>query len=257
MSHFRAAIDALDPYVPGEQPQGGKAIKLNTNENPYPPSPAVARAIGTAVKMGLQRYPDPTALAFRTRAAQVLGVEPDWILCGNGSDEILTLATRAFVGEGSWLRLPYPSYILYKTLAQIQERVLGSANSSVSVDRANIIAHAGTGQTAVPNLCTPSDPTARCRDAFVAQTGSDPATIQLELEHAIETALDRAMWGGTYSAAQPIVASVFELGTGISPTSGTPVNPLDPRTRYDNRVNILYQSTFDVPGTAVGDASTQ
>jgi hypothetical protein len=124
---------------------------------------------------------------------------------------------------------------------------LGSANNGVGVDRANIIAHAGTGQPAAPNLCTPSDPTARCRDAFVAQTGSDTATIQTELEHAIETALDRAMWGGTYSAAQPIVASVFELGTGDSP-SGEPVNPLDPRTRYDNRVNILYQSTFDVPG---------
>lgn len=107
-------------YVPGEQPQGGKFIKLNTNENPYPASPAVAQAIQAVLERGLSRYPDPWATAFRTRAAQVLGVEPDWILCGNGSDEILTLATRAFVGEGQRLRLPYPSYILYKTLAQIQ-----------------------------------------------------------------------------------------------------------------------------------------
>ena len=50
----------------------------------------------------------------------MLGVEPDWILCGNGSDDILTIVTRAFVGEGSLLRLPYPSYILYRTLAEIQ-----------------------------------------------------------------------------------------------------------------------------------------
>ena len=118
--YFRPEIDALTPYVPGEQPQGGKFIKLNTNENPYPSSPAVQRAIGTVIKLGLQRYPEPTAAAFRARAGDILGFPPDWIICGNGSDEILTLATRAFVGEGQLLRLPYPSYILYRTLAAIQ-----------------------------------------------------------------------------------------------------------------------------------------
>ncbi len=93
---------------------------MNTNENPYPASAAVARAVQSVLERGLQRYPDPLGTAFRLRAGEVLGVPPDWILCGNGSDEILTLATRAFVGEGELLRLPYPSYILYKTLAEIQ-----------------------------------------------------------------------------------------------------------------------------------------
>ena len=116
----RPEIQRIAGYVPGEQPRAGKFIKLNTNENPYPCSPAVARAIEAAVQQGLARYPDPLASAFRRRAAEVLGVEPDWILCGNGSDDILTIVTRAFVGTGQWLRLPYPSYILYKTLAQIQ-----------------------------------------------------------------------------------------------------------------------------------------
>jgi histidinol-phosphate aminotransferase len=78
------------------------------------------RAIEAALKTGLSRYPDPSGTAFRRRAAELLGVEPNWILCGNGSDDILTIATRAFVGERQWLRLPYPSYILYKTLAQLQ-----------------------------------------------------------------------------------------------------------------------------------------
>jgi histidinol-phosphate aminotransferase len=110
----------MQGYMPGEQPQTGKFIKLNTNENPYPASPAVSRAVQAVPERGLGRYPDPLATAFRVRAAEVLGVEPDWILCGNGSDEILTLVTRAFVGEGQLLRLPFPSYILYKTLAQIQ-----------------------------------------------------------------------------------------------------------------------------------------
>lgn len=120
MTFVRPEIAAMTGYVPGEQPQAGKFIKLNTNENPYPCSPAVGRAIEAAVAQGLARYPDPLATAFRRRAAEVLGVEPDWILCGNGSDDILTIVTRAFVGAGQWLRLPYPSYVLYKTLAQIQ-----------------------------------------------------------------------------------------------------------------------------------------
>jgi len=117
----RPDIAALDGYVPGEQPQGGKWIKLNTNENPYPPSPAVARAItATAAGRTLAKYPDPLAGAFRRRAAEVLGVDPDWILCGNGSDDLLTILVRTFVGAGQCLRMPYPSYILYRTLAGIQ-----------------------------------------------------------------------------------------------------------------------------------------
>lgn len=117
----RPDIARLSGYVPGEQPQGGKWIKLNTNENPYPPSPAVARAIvATTAGRTLAKYPDPLATVFRMRAAEVLGVSPDWILCGNGSDDLLTILVRAFVGAGEWLRMPYPSYILYRTLAGIQ-----------------------------------------------------------------------------------------------------------------------------------------
>ncbi len=119
-NHIRPEIAAMQGYVPGEQPRGGKFIKLNTNENPYPCSPAVPRAIEAALKNGLQRYPDPMAEAFRIRAAELHGVGPDWILCGNGSDDLLTIVTRSFVGQGDWLRLPYPSYILYRTLAQLQ-----------------------------------------------------------------------------------------------------------------------------------------
>jgi histidinol-phosphate aminotransferase len=120
VTYIRPDIAAIEGYVPGEQPRGGKVVKLNTNENPYPCSPAVTRAIAAALEQGLQRYPDPMAEAFRRRAADVLGVEPGWIMCGNGSDDILTIVTRAFVGAGDLLRLPYPSYILYKTLAQLQ-----------------------------------------------------------------------------------------------------------------------------------------
>ena len=120
MSYFRDNIDAMDGYQPGEQPRVAKFIKLNTNENPYPPSDAVRRAIESVLAQGLARYPDPSAEAFRQRAAQLHGVEPNWILCGNGSDDILTIVTRSLVGQGERMRMPYPTYILYETLANIQ-----------------------------------------------------------------------------------------------------------------------------------------
>jgi histidinol-phosphate aminotransferase len=120
-SLFRPELSRMLAYTPGEQPPPGKFIKLNTNENPYPPPAAVVEAIRTAAAGPLNRYPDPMATAFRRAAAAALGLPgPDWILAGNGSDEILTLLVRGFVGQGQCLRLPYPSYILYRTLADIQ-----------------------------------------------------------------------------------------------------------------------------------------
>ena len=119
-SMFRPEIEAMSGYVPGEQPQAGKFIKLNTNENPYPPSGLALQAIRDAASAALVRYPDPVAHAFRIRAAELLGVQPDMVLCGNGSDDILTIVTRACVGQGQRLRMPYPSYVLYRTLAQLQ-----------------------------------------------------------------------------------------------------------------------------------------
>ncbi len=116
---FRSEIASMSPYTPGEQPQTGKVIKLNTNENPYPPSPRVIEAIHQATSK-LERYPDPLGTSFRRAAGDVLDVDPEMILCGNGSDDCLTILTRAFVGSGQKLRLPYPSYILYRTLAELQ-----------------------------------------------------------------------------------------------------------------------------------------
>jgi histidinol-phosphate aminotransferase len=117
----RPDVAALAGYMPGEQPQGGKWIKLNTNENPYPPSPAVGRAIAAAAAgRNLARYPDPLATVFRLRAAEVLGVDPEWIICGNGSDDLLTIIMRTFVAAGECVRMASPGYILYRTLAGIQ-----------------------------------------------------------------------------------------------------------------------------------------
>src|SRR5262245_31199799 len=98
---IRPNIRAMDGYTPGEQPRDGAFIKLNTNENPYPPSPKVFEAIREALTGDrLRKYPDPTGLAFRQAAGRVLGVDPDGMLIGNGSDDILTILTRTFVPEG-------------------------------------------------------------------------------------------------------------------------------------------------------------
>jgi histidinol-phosphate aminotransferase len=108
-------------YTPGEQPGGGDFLKLNTNENPYPPSPRVVEAVQRVLTSDrLRKYPDPVGNAFRQAAARVLDVDPDSILIGNGSDDILTILTRAFVPEGGLVAFPTPGYLLYRTLAELQ-----------------------------------------------------------------------------------------------------------------------------------------
>ena len=121
IEYLRSNIREMAGYTPGEQPREGAVIKLNTNENPYPPSPRVFEAIQAALTgERLRKYPDPMGTAFRQTAGRVLGVDPDGILIGNGSDDILTILTRAFVPERGLIVSPTPSYLLYRTLAELQ-----------------------------------------------------------------------------------------------------------------------------------------
>jgi histidinol-phosphate aminotransferase len=111
----------MSGYTPGEQPRGGDVVKLNTNENPYPPSPRVLDAVRAALTGDrLRKYPDPLGTHFRQVAGRVLDVDPDGIVIGNGSDDILTILTRAFVPDGGLVVSPTPSYLLYRTLAELQ-----------------------------------------------------------------------------------------------------------------------------------------
>jgi histidinol-phosphate aminotransferase len=118
----RAVIEGMTGYTPGEQPgPGERVIKLNTNENPYPPSPKVLEAIRAVDGERLRRYPSPMSDGFRAAAARALGVTPEMILAGNGSDEILSLVVRAFIAPGEILAYPEPTYSLYPVLAEIGE----------------------------------------------------------------------------------------------------------------------------------------
>ncbi len=123
---FRPCVANMPGYVPGKQPPAGaRVIKLNTNENPYAPSPRVADAIRAELDAGerpgarLCLYPDPSAAAVREAAASVTGFDAKRIIVGNGSDELLVVLLRAFVGEGDAVAFPYPTYVLYETLANL------------------------------------------------------------------------------------------------------------------------------------------
>jgi histidinol-phosphate aminotransferase len=109
-------------YTPGEQPNpGDSVVKLNTNENPYPPSPRVIEAIGRIGADALRRYPSPMAEQFRSVAARVHGVSHDCVIAGNGSDDILQIALRTYCGVGDVLASPAPTYSLYPVLAALAD----------------------------------------------------------------------------------------------------------------------------------------
>ena len=121
MSRERANIRAMAGYQYGEQPTDPNIIKLNTNENPYPPSPRVKVALAAFDADGLRRYPDATAAPFRTLAGRRLGLAPEQVLATNGGDEALRLAITTFVAPGAALAIASPGYSLYETLAQVQD----------------------------------------------------------------------------------------------------------------------------------------
>lgn len=114
----RSNILAMSGYTPGEQVLN--CIKLNTNEPAWPASPRVAAALAALETSSLRLYPSPLADALRLEASRVFGIPPSGILAGNGSDDLLTILVRAFVGEGETLCVPSPTYGLYDTLAAIQ-----------------------------------------------------------------------------------------------------------------------------------------
>jgi histidinol-phosphate aminotransferase len=138
-------VRKLHAYVPGEQPKIAGLIKLNTNENPFAPSPKVLAAVKAAVDGRLRLYPNPTAQLLREKLARFHRCRPENIIVGNGSDELLALATRAFVEPGPGAKVHglrsqiaratvqffTPSYSLYPVLAEIH----GARTNAVALDR--------------------------------------------------------------------------------------------------------------------------
>jgi len=128
MNYFRQNIEKAKAYQPGfqpvdfaqDRPQQMDVVKLNTNENPYPPSPDAMKVLAKISPEQLRRYPAPAGAAFQQAAAKVNGVAPDYIMCCNGGDELLTIAFRAFADRNRPVAYPVPTYSLYPVLAKLQ-----------------------------------------------------------------------------------------------------------------------------------------
>ncbi len=121
MSFFKDNIEAMDAYVPGEQPVDMDGIvKLNQNENPYPPSPRALAVLREFDGSLLRLYPDPMVARFRKAAAELLGVAEDWILPGDGSDDLIIMIARAAAGPGRPVAYPHPTFPFFLTQGQVE-----------------------------------------------------------------------------------------------------------------------------------------
>lgn len=113
-------VRALHAYVPGMQPSDTGWVKLNTNENPYPPSPRVAEALASQSAESLRLYPDPRSTKLREAFARLYGLATENVLVGNGSDDVLNLLVRAFGGAAGKVGFAMPSYSLYPVIVAIE-----------------------------------------------------------------------------------------------------------------------------------------
>lgn len=157
MTYFRKNIEDLDGYVPGFQPSGDDVVKLNTNENPYPPSPQAVGAIRNFDSNALRRYPQPLGDSFCKSAADVVDVEPGNILCTNGGDDLLTICFRCFCDENNAAAYAGPTYSLYTVLAKLQNcatiEIPYPDDYSLPIDE---LAESGATMTIVCNPNAPS-----------------------------------------------------------------------------------------------------
>jgi histidinol-phosphate aminotransferase len=151
-------VSSLAPYVPGEQPKMAGLVKLNTNENPYPPSPAVLAAIRAEANDQLRRYPDPTSARLVASAARFYGVPESHVFAGNGSDEVLAHAFNAFFKRPGAVLFPDVTYSFYPVYAALY----GLTHREVPVDDALGIRLADyTGDNAGIVFPNPNAPTSR------------------------------------------------------------------------------------------------
>jgi len=223
-SLVRRQIRDLRGYVPGEQPRIKGLIKLNTNENPYPPSPKVLAAIKAATDARLRLYPNPTAQPLRERLAWFHGCKPENIIIGNGSDELLAMAVRCFVeplhgrsrGARAQVQFFTPSYSLYPVLAEIHgaRPVAVPLQSDFGLPSIAELKRCGQCdfQAALTFITTPNAPSGRAYSAAQleaicrAQSGVvvlDEAYVDFARENALKLALEhpQVMVARTFSKA--------------------------------------------------------
>ena len=158
MNYLRSAIASMQGYTPGEQPKPGTpVIKLNTNENPYPPSPKALEVLRSLDSEWLRRYPDPYSRDFCSAVSEAFEVPDDWIIVTNGSDDMLNILIRACAeGKERKVVYPMPSYVLYRTLASLQSAEV--VEVSYGLDYRLPIDELVAANGAVTLIATPNSP---------------------------------------------------------------------------------------------------
>lgn len=181
MGYFRDNVERIAGYTPGFQPKATDVVKLNTNENPYPPSPEVTKALAGIRAEQLRRYPDPLGTAFREAAAGVHGVAPDNIMCCNGGDDLLSIAIRAFCDTGRPVAYPVPTYTLYPVLANLEDC---PAIEVPFDDQFNLPAALVKTGAALIIVCNPNAPTGTCVPVEELASLADELTGALLIDEA-------------------------------------------------------------------------
>ncbi|MDM0077730.1 histidinol-phosphate transaminase [Variovorax sp. J2P1-59] len=159
-SYWSPRIAALEPYVPGEQPRIANLVKLNTNENPHPPSPRAIDAICRAAESGLQLYPDPESTLLREAIATRHGLDSEQVFVGNGSDEVLAHAFFAFFQQAEPLLIPDVTYSFYRVYAQLYDIAceLQPVDDALRIDDVALAGRAAAGCAGIV-IANPNAPT--------------------------------------------------------------------------------------------------
>jgi histidinol-phosphate aminotransferase len=196
VSLVRPAIRAMRGYTPGEQVPS--AVKLNTNEGAYPPSPRVMATLAAIADESLRLYPDPVSRRLRQAAAARFGVSPEQVLAGNGSDDCLTILYRAFLDPGDRVACPWPTYGLYETLATLQGVPLVTVPYRQSGRRWELPAELARQRAKMIMVANPNNPSAtlvpvdelrRLADATDAVVVIDEAYVDFALAAGIDASM--------------------------------------------------------------------
>ncbi|HEY9827215.1 MAG TPA: histidinol-phosphate transaminase, partial [Stenomitos sp.] len=215
MTFLRQYLQTVPGYTPGEQPPpGSPVIKLNTNENPYPPSPDVLQALQNLDGEWLRRYPDPTAIAFRQAASEVLQVPADWITVGNGSDELISLLMRAVVEPGDKVVYPMPSYVLYRTVACLQqaEPVEIAYDADFTFPLSELIAAQGK----ITFVATPNSPSGHCVSLADLETLANSVSGLLVIDEAYTDFVEQSALSLVHTHPNVVILRTLSKGYSLA-----------------------------------------
>ncbi len=254
MTFERKNIREMVGYIPGEQPESTDVIKLNTNENPFPPGPAVQKALSSIHTDSLRHYPQPTALNLRNAIAKHHGIETENIIVTNGGDELLRLTINTFVETEEAIAVAEPTYTLYEVLAQAHgcQYIRFNLNKDWSLpgDFAKSLNSSNIKMCFLPNPNAPSgtllsaDELASLADEFEGLLVIDEAYVDFidpELDHncvELIKRLDNVLLLRTFSKGYSLAG--LRIAYGIGDVSI--INPMQAKTKDSYNTDYIAQT---------------